>query len=583
MRRFKGAMTGVILLALGLTAIPAATTQAATTPNREYIEDVSGASQSVKYPSLAVTGDQVAVAYSSGEALLKIKSGGGQGFGNSTNYGSTGNPTYFNHAVATGPRVGVYYSVWAAGGSKVLFSSTDGTQSTVADGLNFAHFVDIAVSSSGRIFVVWRTLQDEASLFASYSDDGRKWANPILVTNTTLPLARPRLAAGPNNTIYLIYGNGKGDIYSGQWNGSNFQIAQVTAGGGFEADPTVAVAPDGTIYAAWRVVGNGPYWAQLTPGGWNVQRLSDGDAAGPVAIDVDAAGNLHVAWAGNPTGQWEVYYRVKPAGGDWREAVNASNDGGVYDVNVDVAGSVAGSSTVGNVTYEAFQNGVTIRYTRFTSPNGVAPQPPAPQPTLPPAPQPPAPQPPAACDRRFAETNQCVSGRLLQFWNQGGGLSVFGLPLNDEAERKTLDGTYRMQTFERNRLELHPEKSAPYDVLLGRLGGDLLYKQGRPWETLPREQPKPGCLYFAETQKNICEPFLSYWRANGLEFGDPGVSFRESLALFGLPLTSVGTETNPDGFTGQMQWFERARFEYHPNNPNPYKVQLGRLGAEAGQ
>jgi len=29
-----------------------------------------------------------------------------------------------------------------------------------------------------------------------------------------------------------------------------------------------------------------------------------------------------------------------------------------------------------------------------------------------------------------------------------------------------------------------------------------------------------------------------------------------------------------------VQWFERARFEYHPNNPNPYKVLLGRLAAD---
>jgi glucose/arabinose dehydrogenase len=29
------------------------------------------------------------------------------------------------------------------------------------------------------------------------------------------------------------------------------------------------------------------------------------------------------------------------------------------------------------------------------------------------------------------------------------------------------------------------------------------------------------------------------------------------------------------------QWFERARFEYVPSNPDPYKVLLGRLGAEA--
>ena len=29
-----------------------------------------------------------------------------------------------------------------------------------------------------------------------------------------------------------------------------------------------------------------------------------------------------------------------------------------------------------------------------------------------------------------------------------------------------------------------------------------------------------------------------------------------------------------------MQWFERARFEYHPENPAAYRVLLGRLGVE---
>jgi len=28
------------------------------------------------------------------------------------------------------------------------------------------------------------------------------------------------------------------------------------------------------------------------------------------------------------------------------------------------------------------------------------------------------------------------------------------------------------------------------------------------------------------------------------------------------------------------QYFERAVFEYHPNNPAPYKVELRRLGAD---
>jgi hypothetical protein len=117
-------------------------------------------------------------------------------------------------------------------------------------------------------------------------------------------------------------------------------------------------------------------------------------------------------------------------------------------------------------------------------------------------------------------------------------------------------------------------------VLLGRLGTDILFKQGRPWETLPREQARAGCKFFPETGHNLCEPFLSYWRSHGLELGDPGVSERESLALFGFPVTSVNTETNPDGWTGATQWFERARFESHPEKPQPFKVLLGRLGAE---
>jgi hypothetical protein len=28
------------------------------------------------------------------------------------------------------------------------------------------------------------------------------------------------------------------------------------------------------------------------------------------------------------------------------------------------------------------------------------------------------------------------------------------------------------------------------------------------------------------------------------------------------------------------QWFERARFEWHPTNPAPHQVLLGRLAAE---
>jgi hypothetical protein len=74
-----------------------------------------------------------------------------------------------------------------------------------------------------------------------------------------------------------------------------------------------------------------------------------------------------------------------------------------------------------------------------------------------------------------------------------------------------------------------------------------------------------------------CTDFMEYWRTHGLDLGDDGTSYRESLALFGYPISQPYVD--PD--TGLVtQYFERAVFEIHPNNPDPYRVLLRRLGAE---
>jgi Cu-Zn family superoxide dismutase len=183
-------------------------------------------------------------------------------------------------------------------------------------------------------------------------------------------------------------------------------------------------------------------------------------------------------------------------------------------------------------------------------------------------------------ERCFTETNFCISGRIRQYWEQNGGLPVFGLPLGPQQEM-TLEGkAYQAQLFERNRPELHPENARPYDVLLGRVGADRLAQDGRDWFTFPKSEAKADCRYFAETGHNVCGEILKTWRANGLEFdGRRGKSEAESLALFGLPLSDEMQET-VEGKTYTVQWFERARFELHPENQPPYNVLLGRLGDE---
>lgn len=185
-----------------------------------------------------------------------------------------------------------------------------------------------------------------------------------------------------------------------------------------------------------------------------------------------------------------------------------------------------------------------------------------------------------AGERCFAETSFCIGGRIREFWEQNGGLPVFGFPIGpqqqDEAEGRTLT----MQWFERNRLELHPENQPPYDVLLGRLGADSLRGQGRSWEAFAVRAEPGDCRRFAETGHSVCGPFLRAWQSSGLEFdGKPGISAAESLALWGVPLSPPMAEVIA-GQVYTVQHFERARFELHPENTAPSDVLFGLLGNE---
>jgi hypothetical protein len=185
--------------------------------------------------------------------------------------------------------------------------------------------------------------------------------------------------------------------------------------------------------------------------------------------------------------------------------------------------------------------------------------------------------------RCFPETGLCIEGRIREFWEQNGGLPVFGLPIAPQQEQLVEGQPRQVQRFERNRLELHSQNRRPYDVLLGRLGADRLGAQGRDWSQFPRSAPQAGCQFFPETGHNVCGEILKTWRSGGLEFdGRRGKSAAESLALFGLPLSDAQTETI-EGKEYTVQWFERARFELHPENAPPFNVLLGLLGREDTQ
>jgi hypothetical protein len=168
-----------------------------------------------------------------------------------------------------------------------------------------------------------------------------------------------------------------------------------------------------------------------------------------------------------------------------------------------------------------------------------------------------------------------VGSEFEQYYEQAGGLPVFGYAVS----QTQFENDRLVQYFERQRLELHPEHAGtPYEVLLGHLG--LLDAERRGLlghEAFQRQSSVPGTAdYFDETGHAIADIFGEYWHSNGLDFGDDGTSFRESLALFGYPISSEFIDPESGLLT---QYFERARFEYHPEHADTeYAVLLGHLG-----
>ncbi len=164
----------------------------------------------------------------------------------------------------------------------------------------------------------------------------------------------------------------------------------------------------------------------------------------------------------------------------------------------------------------------------------------------------------------FPETGHNLSGALLKAWNSTG-LMIFGYPISEPIVEKGRT----VQYFERARLEVWPEHAGTQWEVQGTLLGNWITEKRSnevPFKPLPTGtvSDDPNRVIFGETNHSLAYGFKEYWDANG------------GLWQFGFPISEEFVE---GGFT--VQYFERARFEYHPENADtPYAVLLGHLGRD---
>ncbi len=102
--------------------------------------------------------------------------------------------------------------------------------------------------------------------------------------------------------------------------------------------------------------------------------------------------------------------------------------------------------------------------------------------------------------RFFPQTRHNLAEPFLTYWQNRGGLPVYGYPISEAFQEKNpADGkTYLVQYFERNRLELHPEAAGtPAAIQLGLLGSQAyaqVYGSAPPLKPDPKLAPDPVSL-----------------------------------------------------------------------------------------
>ena len=159
-------------------------------------------------------------------------------------------------------------------------------------------------------------------------------------------------------------------------------------------------------------------------------------------------------------------------------------------------------------------------------------------------------------ERYFPETGHWVTGEFLKkYLSATDPELLYGNPITDVYEEP---GTKLLvQYFEKARFDLHPEAPEELRVQLALLG-ELTHEVGPP---IPLGENPTPCRYFVEAKYPVCFSFLEFFEKHG------------GIAQFGFPISSL------EDHEGRiMQYFQRARLEWHPELPPGKRVVVGDLG-----
>lgn len=165
----------------------------------------------------------------------------------------------------------------------------------------------------------------------------------------------------------------------------------------------------------------------------------------------------------------------------------------------------------------------------------------------------------------FPETGHNIGMPIKSYYEANGGVATFGMPLTELIVGA--DGL-QVQYFERARFEFRPGAPPGARVSITRAGALLSAGRSDPPFQWLAASPDPERTFFPEAGHTLGGAFGWFWQTRG------------GLATFGYPISEEFIEYDPaSGQERLVQYFERARFVYHPENVGAAdEVTLSPLG-----
>jgi len=177
---------------------------------------------------------------------------------------------------------------------------------------------NLAVDSSGNIYVAWTDMIEDNIYFAKSTDGGTTWSADFQVNDDagSASESNPSLAVDGNGSLYMAWEdqrNGEDDIYFAKstdggatWS-ANVKVYDTYWQNQEGYNPSLAVDGNGNVYVAWENnylhSSSYIYFAKSTDGGatWDVNvRPYDSKhraSESHYSLAVDSSGNRYVAWA----------------------------------------------------------------------------------------------------------------------------------------------------------------------------------------------------------------------------------------------------------------------------------------------